>query len=410
MSYNFTYLGSPFILSTQTSVNITKTITNGDDTGAIYKINRPLPSGLTLNEIDGSITGDTLFRSISLPVTYIIDASFSDTKTSASIILSVGFSPTFIYSGSPYLLKVNTLMFPIIIPTYLINLFEIIYSDISTDVSLNSIGLDLNQATGQISGTPSTILNATTFTIRANHFGVLFDASLNISIEKLPSIEYSNELYKLIQGENVNILPNFVESQTNVIYNIREDCKLPRGLTFNPSTGGISGIPILLTTFRQYNISVTNNIGSVSTILKLNIIKKILAPRVEADNFSSNIFLTNPEIEMRRKAEILNYKRNSSQLTKNQYLSLVAKGNGPQAKRVWGNQSISSTNPNITNLVRDGNTLVCNTNNIIFSPTSSSDVPGSVMNLYYDPNTPLVGYKAPNRQRVNIGFKWPYSK
>ena len=88
----------------------------------------------------------------------------------------------------------------------------------------------------------------------------------------------------------------------------------------------------------------------------------------------------------------------------------MAKGNGPLANRVWGNQSDNSTNPNTSGLSQDGNTLVCNSNSIIYAPTSSSNVPGPIMNLYYNPSTPLVGYKEPNRQKVNIGIKWPFSK
>jgi hypothetical protein len=34
-------------------------------------------------------------------------------------------------------------------------------------------------------------------------------------------------------------------------------------------------------------------------------------------------------------------------------------------------------------------------------------VPGPIMNLCYNPAIPLVGYVAPNRKKVNIGFKWP---
>ena len=100
-------------------------------------------------------------------------------------------------------------------------------------------------------------------------------------------------------------------------------------------------------------------------------------------------------------------KKKRSGLTKNQYTALLAKGNGPLAKRAWGNQSDNSTNPNISGLSQDGNTLICNSDSIISAPTSSSNVPGPIMNLYYNPNTPLVGYIQPNKQRTNIGMKWP---
>ena len=85
----------------------------------------------------------------------------------------------------------------------------------------------------------------------------------------------------------------------------------------------------------------------------------------------------------------------------------MAKGNGPAAKRAWGNQGDINSDPNISGLPQVGNTILCNTNQIICAPTSSSDVPGPVMQLCYNPTVPVVGYNQPNRMRVNIGFKWP---
>ena len=140
----------------------------------------------------------------------------------------------------------------------------------------------------------------------------------------------------------------------------------------------------------------------------LSVIKEFLAPPVVADNFSSNTFITDPAIAMRRKAEIFKYKKNSSGLTKQQYYALLAKGNGPAAKRSWGTQGDAYTNPNVSGLPQSGNSIICNTG-IICAPTSSSDVPGPIMNLCYVPSTPLAGYNAPNRKKVNIGFKWPQS-
>ena len=163
----------------------------------------------------------------------------------------------------------------------------------------------------------------------------------------------------------------------------------------------------MLTTYRNYNITISNSIGSDTFSLSLNVIKTFLAPPVIADNFSSNTFLTDPVIAMRRKAEILNYRKNSSNLTKQQYFALLAKGNGPAAKRTWATQSDTYTDPNTSELQLVGNTLICNTNPIICAPTSSSDVPGPIMQLCYNPSAPLVGYNPPNRVKVNIGFKWP---
>jgi hypothetical protein len=70
--------------------------------------------------------------------------------------------------------------------------------------------------------------------------------------------------------------------------------------------------------------------------------------------------ITQNDLDMRRKAEILKYKDNSANLTKKQKWSQMVRGNGPLAKKVWANQNILGSNPNIYNLplVAD-NILVC---------------------------------------------------
>jgi hypothetical protein len=414
MSFLFSYSSSPYYLSTAQIVDITRDIITGPEpTPILYKLTPSiLPVGLQFNTSNGQITGTTNFTSI-IPLTnYNVDASYNTAVASATFSLSVNFTPVFYYQNpitnfsNIYLLTENLYTDPIITPNYLIsNSPSITYTLIAPNSdALADISLNLDSKTGIISGTPNKLVNPTIYTIQANNSGIFYDTTLIISVQNIPIIVYDNKVYTLTQNIPVNILP-IDRSLYNVTYSI-SGCDLPFGLTFNTATGEITGIPTILTTFRTYEITVTNSIGYSTTSLTLNVIKEFLAPSVEADNFSSNTFLTNPVVAMRRKAEILQYKNNSSNLTKQQYLSLLAKGNGPHAKRAWGNQGNTNTNPNFNNFPQSGNTLICNTG-IICSPTSSSDVPGPVINLCYNTNISAVGYNMPNKKRVDIGFKWP---
>jgi hypothetical protein len=402
--FSFNYPQSVYNLGTPQVIDISCIIINKPLNTTFYITPSNLPSGLIFNNTNGTIYGATSFSSLSQPVTYIVDASYSTAVLSTSIIISVNFLPVFNYPESPYILqRLNSVT---ITPAYLISNTQGIIYELISSPSLNNIGLSLNSSNGTITGIPDISSNVITYTIRANNFGIIYDTSLNISIENPPKITYPQSTYILTQGLQVNILPIITDVYSNFKYEI-DGCILPLGLFFDSATAEISGIPTILTTYRNYNITIRNSNGSDTFSLSLNVIKTFLAPPVIADNFSSNTFLTDPVIAMRRKAEILNYKKNSSNLTKQQYFALLAKGNGPAAKRAWATQSDTYTDPNTSELQLVGNTLICNTNPIICSPTSSSDVPGPIMQLCYNPSAPLVGYNPPNRVKVNIGFKWP---
>lgn len=77
----------------------------------------------------------------------------------------------------------------------------------------------------------------------------------------------------------------------------------------------------------------------------------------------NNIYInyTSKEIDKRRKEEILMYKKNSSNLTKNQQLANIYRGKSP-LQRTWGVQNQTITNPNVQNLPKQGNSLIFTTN------------------------------------------------
>ena len=109
----------------------------------------------------------------------------------------------------------------------------------------------------------------------------------------------------------------------------------------------------------------------------------------------SNIDFTNntyEELKMRRKAEILQYKKKDTQnITKKQKFAEIAKGN--IGKR---NSVATATNPNPLNYQISGGSLivpstynnnVCNNTNIVYVNASRSNVPSSYGEfLYLDPS------------------------
>lgn len=98
----------------------------------------------------------------------------------------------------------------------------------------------------------------------------------------------------------------------------------------------------------------------------------------------SNPAFTKQDYDMRRKAEILKYSNSSSKtnsLTKKQKFALIMNSNPTQTKKA----QLFSNNQ-------------CSNEGLILVPTSSSDVPGPVINLYEDNQVTLYNYN--NNDRV----------
>jgi len=404
MSLSIYYPNTPYILPTSSPVVIDISYVGIIPSNTFFSISPTLPDGLNIDPSNGIISGTTLYSSITPLKTYTVDASYSSGIVTTNLQISVDFLPTFFYPNTPYIIEQD--LFQEIRPIYLISNIQGITYNLISSPPLSDISMNLNSGDGVIYGTPSVFSLPTNYTIRSNNNGIIYDAIINISVKTLPTISYPDKTYILTQSVEVSIFPITSILNTGVTYSIT-GCALPSGLIFDTTTGEIYGTPLLPTTFREYIVTATNVVGSSTTIIILNIIKVILAPRVVADNIDSGLCLTNPIMSMRRKAEVLKYKKNSAGFTKNQNWSLAIKGNGPYAKRVWANQNGLVSNPNISGLPVEDNIIICNTAGILCTPTSSSDVPGPIMNLCYDPNVPLIGYNQPNRTRVNIGFKWP---
>lgn len=97
-------------------------------------------------------------------------------------------------------------------------------------------------------------------------------------------------------------------------------------------------------------------------------------------------------LQMRKKGNVLQYKKNSSNLTKQQQYSLIAQGKWKNRRKSWATQSVKYTNPNTYNLLKVQNALICTSPAVICLPTSSSDVPGPIIDICYDNSDSLPTY------------------
>lgn len=121
---------------------------------------------------------------------------------------------------------------------------------------------------------------------------------------------------------------------------------------------------------------------------------------------ASNAAYSIKDLDMRRKAEVLQYKKNSSNISKKQQFSYLS--NNPT-----GQKTKISVTPVQQALFQYGvytppplNTQLCSTNTrtILSRPTSSNVPFESNVFLYYDPSVPLTNWKT-QRVFTNTGGK-----
>ena len=122
-------------------------------------------------------------------------------------------------------------------------------------------------------------------------------------------------------------------------------------------------------------------------------------------NCTQQACLTDYEkLDERRKAEILRYKANSSNITKKQQYANAASNRWLTGrKRSWATQTDTFTNPNTSTLQRVGDILLCKNNNVSCTLTSGANVPGKVRPLCYNPSVPLYNYKVTRTYKAGVG-------
>lgn len=141
------------------------------------------------------------------------------------------------------------------------------------------------------------------------------------------------------------------------------------------------------------------------------------------DNPNPSAFVTSPltgklvplseiggEIAMLNKGNVLQYKKNSSCLTKNQKYSLIAQGRWNYNK-TWATQSTRGyTNPNtlvcaVTNEAGDVEIIIKTADNLCH-PSTASDVPGPIVSLCWNDRI-VPWYPKPQYTMTSSGDKFP---
>ena len=254
------------------------------------------PTGITVNSVTGLISGTTSVAIGTYPL--LITATHVPTATTTppnNIILNVVENypedPTFMgYATDNYFYEDQPVSF---LPRAAGGMpsFFIITPDISTAIP----GLAFNPLTGEISGTPTSAIATTTFTVTGQNLDetstLVFRASqsFNITVNTLaptmlgyiptlsPFYNSTTQIFELQDGNNValGIEPNISAGGVPTAYSVSPP--LPDGLSLHPTTGVISGTPSEIKAVKYYTIQGSNSAGSYSETIAISS-NTIIAP------------------------------------------------------------------------------------------------------------------------------------
>jgi alpha-tubulin suppressor-like RCC1 family protein len=133
-------------------------------------------------------------------------------------------------------------------------------------------GLSINASTGVISGTPSALAAAASFTITATNPGGSASGSLSITVKDLPPTApvYSSGSLVCIKGSACSLAaPGNGTGGPVVSYAISP--ALPAGLSITAGTGAIVGTPTIVSAATSYTVTATNSGGTAPANLSITV-------------------------------------------------------------------------------------------------------------------------------------------
>ena len=260
--YAIVYSGTPFTLEKGTAMTTaTPSVLGGAVTS--WSISPSLPAGLLFSSSTGAISGTP--TAVSSTTQYTVTASNTGGSSTATVTITVNdVGPSnIVYSGNPFTLTKDSAM-----TTATPSVSGGTVTSWSISPSLPA-GLSFSTSTGAISGTPTAITSSTTYTVTATNTGGSATATISIVVNDAPpsGVAYTGSPFTLTKGTTMTSVTPSVGGGTVVSWSISPS--LPTGLTFDTSTGTISGTPTAVSAAANYTVTASNAGGSNSTVVSL---------------------------------------------------------------------------------------------------------------------------------------------